>query len=190
MTVLKDSLKMTSARASSQPISRSRPLNETKLTSLHNSFDFTAHDKYQATSDLLLTRSASFSVPHKTLTKDVWSIKPPDFRPQNYLPKPPKRNTRESMQPWKYSNETNFEPKTKNKKKHEVKMPKVLEPRRPKSRKMNLKFDILSADDAKKMTVKGGLYPKGKYSNPVPHDFRQVSFADMSCQVLLPYMRA
>lgn len=175
MTILREgSATMEATAIASQSGQRGGTSNEMNISSLENQFDFVAHEKYQASFDLLTTRSKTFCAPPKPYNDDIWNRKPPDFRPQTYLPKPPKRNTRESMQPWKYFTESTDKEINLKKKRHKgVELPKVLQPKRPKSRKMNLKFNIPSSDDARKDFVKKGVHPKDVYVNPKPHDFRQ-----------------
>lgn len=65
-------------------------------------FTFATQGRFNAGQDLVLTRSDSYVIRKPPKEDDIWTRPPPDFRPQQYLPKPPKRNSRESMQPWKY----------------------------------------------------------------------------------------
>ncbi len=68
----------------------------------NNPFSFDGKTSFNAREDLSRTRSLNFHIRPAPIDDDVWKIPPPDFRPQNSAPKPPKRNSRESMQPWKY----------------------------------------------------------------------------------------
>ena len=65
-------------------------------------FTFASQSRFNASQDLVLTRSDSYVIRKPLKEDNIWTRPPPDFRPQQYLPKPPKRNSRESMQPWKY----------------------------------------------------------------------------------------
>ncbi len=65
-------------------------------------FSFEGRISFDAHQDLSKTRSSNFHIRHPPKDDDIWKIPPPDFRPQNFAPKPLKRNSREAMKPWKY----------------------------------------------------------------------------------------
>ncbi|XP_030846798.1 uncharacterized protein LOC763406 [Strongylocentrotus purpuratus] len=130
--------------------------------------------KFQSGQDLLVTRSDSYLIRPRERPEDIWKRPPPDFTLQRYMPKPPKRNTRESMQPWRWGTlpgekkiaQTIAEKPT-------VTLPKILQPPRPKSRKILTRFKIPDSDEARKVAVKQLVHHKEKFENPQPHDFRQ-----------------
>ncbi|XP_033103217.1 uncharacterized protein LOC117106011 [Anneissia japonica] len=135
------------------------------------SVDFMSRDDFKASKNLRLTRSGQYTIEKEKLDQDVWQRKPPDFRPQTYRPSPPKRNTRESMQPWKYGTFPGTS-KPKPLVSYELKFPKLLQPARPKSRQFINKFKIIDSDEAKQLFVKEGMYPREAYQMPKKHDFR------------------
>lgn len=136
-------------------------------------FNFPGKSKFQASKDLLLTRSDSYIIRKPPPDDDIWRRPPPNFCPQSYAAKPPKRNSRESMKPWKYG--TYPGQKNQIKKEKTVTLPRALQPERPKSTKLVNRFKILDPFEAKCLFVKEGMYQREQYRNPQPHDFRQVT---------------
>ncbi len=136
-------------------------------------FSFPGKSKFQAGQDLLVTRSDSYIIRKPHPQEDIWRRPPPNFCPQSYAAKPPKRNSRESMQPWKYG--TYPGQKNEAKKEKVVTLPKALQPQRPKSRKLVNRFKVMDSFEAKCEFVKEGMYEREQYRNPKPHDFRQVN---------------
>nr|XP_054767825.1 uncharacterized protein LOC129275075 [Lytechinus pictus] len=140
----------------------------------HGTVTLSDKSKYQAGQDLLVTRSDSYLIRPSEKLDDIWKRPPPDFTLQRYMPKPPKRNTRESMQPWRWGTfpgekkvaQTTTEKPT-------VTLPKILQPPRPRSRKILTRFNIPDSDQARKEAVKTLVHPKETFENPQPHDFRQ-----------------
>lgn len=59
--------------------------------------------KFEASSHLVKLRNTSRNYEKKeSEITNVWEKKPIDFSPRLYQPKPPKRNSKEAMKPWKY----------------------------------------------------------------------------------------
>ncbi|XP_071942092.1 putative uncharacterized protein C7orf78 [Antedon mediterranea] len=138
-----------------------------------HSVDFKSQNEFKANSKLCLTRSEKYNIQKPEINRDIWQRKPPDFRPQTYRPKPPKRNTRLSMQPWKYGTfpGTN-KPQQTTVESYELKLPKLLQPERPKSGQLINTFKIIDSNESKKLFVKEGMHLKGTYKMPEKHDFR------------------
>ena len=135
-------------------------------------FGFEKRTAFDAAKDLLKSRSDSFLLPSPATDDDPWKRAAPDFRPQVYAPKPPKRNSRDAVQPWKYGTipgEYKFvrRPCT-------VTLPHVLNPRPPRDQPIVTHFDIPDAAEARMMIVKEGMFPAEPYVMPKPHDFRGV----------------
>ena len=136
-------------------------------------FGFEAKTSYDASETLLHNRSEKFKVKPLPPDDDIWKRPPPDFRPQNFAPKPPKRNSRESQQPWKYGT---FPGHTSVKSPKVVRLPYILQPQPPKDTPFVTQFpDIPGSYEAKVEAAKEGFFKPGPYQPPVPHDFRGVS---------------
>ncbi|PFX24890.1 uncharacterized protein LOC111331089 isoform X1 [Stylophora pistillata] len=108
-----------------------------------------------------------------------WDIKPPDFTLQIYRPKPPKRNTRESMIPGYNEDEWNERAKERTKQRIEFKpsvLPKILQP--PVSHKVpfSTHFRIPDSHTAKIKYVREGVHERDPYVTPGPHAFRGDDF--------------
>ncbi|XP_072179326.1 putative uncharacterized protein C7orf78 [Diadema setosum] len=147
----------------------------TRATTIMNPAEvsFIDKSKFQARHDLLTTRSDSYLIRPAEEPEDIWKRPPPDFTLQRYMPKPPKRNTRESMQPWRWDCYPGVKKEEKVADKTTVTLPKILQPPRPRSRKMLTKFRIADPDAARKQAVKELMHAQERYENPKPHDFRQ-----------------
>ena len=62
-----------------------------------NPFGFEAKSAFDAGRDLTQFRSVLVRLSPPPSVDDPWRRPPPDFRPQVYEPRPPKRNTRDAM---------------------------------------------------------------------------------------------
>jgi len=154
--------------------------NDTKVVSSSTSwsnglsthpFGFDAKTSYDAAETLLKSRSESFLLKPPQKDDDIWKRPPPDFRPQRFAPKPPKRNSRDAMQPWKYG--TIPGKKEVVKKTNVVHLPHILNPKKNDEKEFKTRFtDLMDAFDAKMEYVKEGMYKPGLYQMPKPHDFR------------------
>ena len=98
-------------------------------------FGFEAKTSFNASDDLTQTRSKSFTIRPAPVDDDIWKRPPPDFRPQVYAPKPPKRNSREAVQPWKYTALCDQEPVFKREKKVFLASYTTIRPKREKGPK-------------------------------------------------------
>lgn len=135
-------------------------------------FGFTSKTQYDANESLIQIRSENFSklVPEKD--NDIWKRPPPDFRPQVFAPKPPKRNSREAMRPENYGTFPGKHVTVKRPVRNVI--PHMLRPAKPDEGRMSLRFHIDRPFTAKKKFVREGMYKAGKFKNPQPHDFRGV----------------
>ncbi|XP_072021348.1 putative uncharacterized protein C7orf78 [Amphiura filiformis] len=159
----------TSARSKFPPL---RTASSCNTNYAEKEFSFPGKSKFKAGQDLLLTRSDSYTIRKPHQEDDIWRRPPPNFCPQSYAAKPPKRNSQESMKPWKYGTYPGHY-KNRMKKEKVVSLPKALQPERPKSTKLVNRFKILDSFEAKCLFVSEGMHQKEKYANPKQHDFRQ-----------------
>lgn len=104
---------------------------------------------------------------------------PPDFRPQVYAPKPPRRNSRDAVKPWNY--QARFDDDPPRSKGNPPKLPEIYAPSKPGSSLIKEKppfirnFRISDSNDAKLELVKKFKEVEGSvepYKQPGPHDFR------------------
>ena len=84
------------------PQPSSSPPKSASHTFTENDFGFQTKTSFNANKELQKYRSKNFEVFFPHVDNDIWKRSAPDFRPQEYAPRPPKRNTRMAMQPWKY----------------------------------------------------------------------------------------
>lgn len=118
-------------------------------------------------------------------SSSIWDRKPIDFSPRLYQPKPPKRNSKEAMKPWKYgSKETTSKQQSQEIEKPPLDLSAYLSEKSKidwqndeNSREsFQGSFRLLTANRArieasKTMGFRDGL---DQYKNPMPHDFRGV----------------
>ena len=103
------------------------------------------------------------------------------FRSSSYLvydPKPPKRNTVDSQQPWLYGTIPGQREKVT--RERVSLMPLIFRQRPPSPPHIVTRFHITRPFTAKKQFVTEGMYPAGEYEAPKPHDFSQVSVTRIS----------
>ncbi len=142
-------------------------------------FGFSAKTSHDASEDLTLVRSATFLLNSQSAGdhgRDIWRRPAPDFRPQVYNPRPPKRNSRDAVQPWKYtslSEETEMEQSPQ--KSDSAALPRLFQTRSVDEDRFLTHFRILDPDGARMEASKSGYFPRGQYVMPKPHDFRGVS---------------
>lgn len=135
-------------------------------------FGFEARTSYDASESLALTRSENFHIKPKPVDNDIWKRPPPNFRAQNFASHPPKRNSRDSMQPWKYG--------TIPGKREIIKRPKVtilphiLNPKTPEGTRFHTQFNIPDSYDGKVEMARELTNKADPYENPKPHDFRDL----------------
>ena len=143
-----------------------------------NPFGFEARTSYNATEDLLNTRSANYRFRPPPPDNNIWKRPPPDFRPQVYAPKPPKRNSRDAVKPWKYG--TKPGEKEEVTREESVKLPLILQAKSQDENPFVTHFNILDPYQAKILGAKYGSYKPGAYKMPQPHDFRGVRTRTMA----------
>ncbi|KAK3108250.1 hypothetical protein FSP39_004103 [Pinctada imbricata] len=133
-------------------------------------FGFHSKTQYDANESLIQIRSENFTKPVPEKDDDIWKRPPPDFRPQVFAPKPPKRNSRASMQPERYGT---FPGKYVTfRRPEQTTIPHILLPPKPDEGRMVLRFHIDRPFTAKKKFVREGMYSPGEYAMPKPHDHR------------------
>ncbi|XP_046356191.2 uncharacterized protein LOC124135058 [Haliotis rufescens] len=134
-------------------------------------FGFHAKTSFDADDALLQTRSEKLKVKKNTKDDDIWRKPPPDFRVAVYDPRPPKRNTIDSMQPWRYG--TIPGERTRVKRERASLLPVIFRDNGQKEAKFVTRFHIPRPFTAKKQFVKDGMYPAKEYETPQRHDFRR-----------------
>ena len=94
-------------------------------------FAFEKKSNYDATNELIRLRDSNFRIRPPSKDDDIWKRPPPDFRPQCFEPKPPKRNSREAMKPWKYDTEGEKDDplETSGKRQEKLALPELLKPK-------------------------------------------------------------
>lgn len=136
-------------------------------------FGFDSKTKYDANESLITIRSDNFAKQQPIVDDDIWKRPQPDFRPKIFAPKPPKRNTTESMKPWKYGTIAGQREVYKRDRKSRV--PHILMPKKEEEERFDTLFRLDRPFTAKKKFVSEGMNKPGQYSNPPVHDFRGVS---------------
>lgn len=136
-------------------------------------FGFTSKTQYDANESLIQIRSENYSKVEPEKDNDIWKRPPPDFRPQIFAPKPPKRNSRESMKPENFGTYPGTNKPVKRPERTVI--PHMLRPKKPDEGRMILRYHIDRPFTAKKKFVTEGMYKAGEFVNPKPHDFRGVS---------------
>lgn len=134
-------------------------------------FGFDAKTSHDADEALLQTRSESFKLRPPVVDRDIWKRPPPDFRYAVYDPKPPKRNTVDSQQPWLYGTIPGQREKITREK--GSLMPLIFRQTPSGPAPLVTRFHIARPFTAKKQFVREGMNPAGEYETPKPHDFRQ-----------------
>lgn len=133
-------------------------------------FGFQSKTNYDANESLIQIRSESFQKHTPVQEEDIWKRPPPDFRPQIFAPKPPKRNSRESQKPWLYGTIPGQRESVKRVRPKVI--PHLLKPKTEENKGLVTYFHIDRPFTAKKKFVREGMYEKGEFVNPAPHDFR------------------
>ena len=135
-------------------------------------FGFPSKTNYDANESLIQIRSENFERKVVDKEEDIWKRPPPDFRRQCYAPRPPKRNSAESMKPWIYGTIPGQREIIKRPRRKII--PHLLQSPREEQTKFNTYFHIERPFTAKKKSVLEGTNDPGEYENPKPHDFRGV----------------
>ncbi|XP_012944846.1 uncharacterized protein LOC101848701 [Aplysia californica] len=134
-------------------------------------FGFHAKTSYDADEALLQTRSENFKVKPGEKDRDIWKRPPPDFRYVVYDPKPPKRNTVDSMRPWDFGTIPGQRNVIK-RNRDDGRLPRIFD-EKEREPEIITRFHIDRPFTAKKKFVTQGMYSAGPYDNPKPHDYRQ-----------------
>ena len=156
-------------------------------------FSFRSQGEFNATQDLLLSRSECF-LESKRAREQVrneeelkkrtpWDISPPDFTLQIYQQKPPKRNSRKAMIPGYNEEEWNKKAKERRKQRIEferIPLPKILQPPVSDKAPFSTQFRIPDSHTAKTMYVRNGIHKREPYVTPGPHAFRGDDFRPVS----------
>jgi len=149
-------------------------------------FDFAAKAHLESQVSNLHRRSNSFRVKQKQKKFDIWDLKPLNFNPKTFEPKPLKRNSRAAIKPWTYKMRDEKEPtqivikKLCNKRRNE-KTIKVLQTLVNESKEQSEKkewqtfFSLMDPHEAKVDFVKNGMFKPSQYKMPQPFDHRQYS---------------
>ena len=120
-----------------------------------------------------MTRSDNFAPKPPPVDDDIWKRPAPNFKAQAHASKPPKRDSRDSMCPWKYGTFLG--------KREQVRLPRVtvlphvLNPKAPDEGRFLTRFNVLDSYDAKKVMAKELTNNAGEYLDPKAHDHRAVS---------------
>lgn len=162
---------------------------------LMSQFDRNAQLSFEASMNVEQLRSSNY-MPRKQPPEpdSVWHVQPPDFRPQVYRPQPPKRNSRNAIQPWTY--QAQYELSTLGGD-NEVQSPvrASTDPLLPALHEQVQEDSDESQDEAfvtrfkhqhtldeKVNVIRTKQLPLPPYKNPKPHDFRGVSAIATICQ--------
>lgn len=160
--------------------------NETPLQSDGNQstiygdgFNFDGQVKFNGFVDYMATRSTLFNPKEIVPEKSIWDLKPPDFRHQSYAPKPPKRCTILSQQPWKYGTYPGYRDKQELQQPQagDVALHPVLKQPRAKSPYFQRRFRIERPWTSRINFVKHGKLPNEPehYINPKPLEIRTLA---------------
>lgn len=126
---------------------------------------FTRQVQFSANKKLAVERSNNFTIPKPIPEQNIWKKKPPDFSLRLYKSlNLPRRS------------EENKVKETLKKNVMEV-IRDAPPPPREKSKEPDrflTRFKPMEPIEASISYVKNGVYPKDKYKDPRPHDFRQV----------------
>ena len=139
-------------------------------------FGFESRTSHDATEGLTINRSQNFVPFIPEIDDNIWKRPPPDFRPQCFAPRPPKRNSRDSMKPWLYKSESDdvYEEYVR-KQKDRVTLPHIARSRTlDEEEPFVTRFKLLDSHGAKLVYPREGMYKPGPYKMPKPHDFRGV----------------
>ncbi|XP_060582416.1 uncharacterized protein LOC132738829 isoform X2 [Ruditapes philippinarum] len=133
-------------------------------------FGFHSKTNYDANESLIQIRSDNFAKNIPVKEENIWKRPPPDFRPQVFAPKPPKRNTQDSQMPWLYGTIPGQREIIKRERPKVI--PHLLQSKTKEDKGLVTYFHIDRPFTAKKKFVREGMNEPGEYNNPSPHDFR------------------
>lgn len=143
-------------------------------------FSFENQSSYDANRELTRLRDINFRLRPPSKDDDIWKRPPPDFRPQCFEPRPPKRNSREAMKPWRYTDEKddNTSPPNSATSQTPMSLPELMKPKSAEEKDFTLKFHIMDSAESKADFVTTGMFPAGPFKNPKIHDHRPVSYCN------------
>ncbi|XP_073533385.1 putative uncharacterized protein C7orf78 homolog [Phyllobates terribilis] len=131
---------------------------------------FSRQVKFNANENLAIERSNNFMFPKTIPENNIWKKKPPDFSVGLYRSlNLPRRSEESKMRERRNRNQVL--------KRNEMEM--IRDPPPPQLRKSEepekflTRFRLVEPFEANLLYVKNGVYPKDKYKDPKPHDFRQ-----------------
>lgn len=135
-------------------------------------FGFHAKTSFDASEGLTVIRSKSFVHSFKKIDRDIWKRHPPNLSLPEFDPKPPKRNTIDSTQPWRYGTIPGERTIIKRIKNNAI--PRMLVPPKEELPLFRTSFRMERPFTAKLKFSREGSYHPGFYEAPKPHDFRGV----------------
>lgn len=154
---------------------------------LMSQFDRNAQLSFEAAMNVEQLRSTNY-MPRKQPPEpaSVWHVQPPDFRPQVYRPQPPKRNSRNAIQPWTYQAQYELstlgdnEIQSSSRASTDLLLPALYEQVQEDSDESQdeafvTRFKHQHTLDEKVNVIRARQLPLPPYKNPKPHDFRGVS---------------
>ena len=134
-------------------------------------FGFHSKTAYDATESILNQRNDNFRIKPPLRDNDIWKRPPPDFSPQNFRARPPKRNSRDAMRPERFHSRHDDSVRESQ---SSVALPHILRTKPPSTPQLETVFNISGSWEAKLEYAKEGINKAGLYENPAPHDYRQV----------------
>ena len=136
-------------------------------------FGFHSKTQYDANETLIQIRSEKYEPTDPIKDNDIWKRPPPDFRPQIFAPKPPKRNSRDSMKPWDFGTIPGQRGFVKRERQKII--PHILLPQKKDEGRFITTGRMMRPFTAKKRFVTEGMYHPGEFEDIKEHDFRGVS---------------
>lgn len=156
----------------------------------NGSFVFDWHSKkdFDAAASVQRARHASYAKKDRRRTYEAWDRPAPDLRMQLFDPSPPPRNSREAIQPWKYT--ASFDgaeapppPAAGAERRMQLislklagvgcSAPATRAAPAAKAPEFQTRVRVMNPWEAKIHYVKHGVNPMEKYHDPRPHDFRK-----------------
>ena len=144
-------------------------------------FGFEAKRSYDATQELSKSRDNNFRLRPRVKDEDIWKRAPPDFRPQCFEPKPPKRNSRDAMKPWRYGShgarQRDLELSDEQREDDDIKLPELMNARETnKEADFVTRFHVMDPAEARADSVRKGMFGRQMYTHPKHHDHREVGY--------------
>lgn len=133
-------------------------------------FGFHSKTQYDANETLIQIRSEKYEPTDPIKDNDIWKRPPPDFRPQIFAPKPPKRNSRDSMKPWNFGTIPGQREFVKRERQKII--PHILLPQKKDEGRFITTGRMMRPFTAKRKFVTEGMYHPGQFEDIKEHDFR------------------